>query len=150
MKYQPVLIGICLLVAISACSPQGTPTSAPIDVNISLRSEPEMLAVGTSTLIIVLEDTNGAPVNGAALQVSANMDHEGMTPLEGQSSNSADGEYRVPLTWTMGGGWNLTVTAQLANNGGEVSKTFDLFVEAVSSQSIIRQQPTQSATSTPS
>jgi hypothetical protein len=123
---------------------------------MSLRSEPEILAVGDSTLIIDLEDANGVPIEGAALQVYANMDHEGMMPVEGQSRDSANGEYHVPLNWTMGGGWNVTVTARLPNIDGEVSETFELFVEAVSSQSIIHQESNQShegmwqATPTPS
>jgi hypothetical protein len=140
MKCHPVLIGICVLMAVSACSQQGAPTSVPLDVHISLHAEPEPLAVGDSALIITLEDANGTPVDGAALQVHANMDHEGMMPVEGQSTDSANGEYRVPLIWTMGGGWSVTITAQLPNNGGEASETFDLFVEAMSSQSIIHQQ----------
>ena len=156
MKCHPVLIGIWVLMAVSACSQQDAPTSVPLDVHISLRAEPEALAVGDSTLIVTLEDEHGAPVDGAALQVHANMDHEGMMLVEGQSNDSANGEYRVPLTWTMGGGWSVTVTAQLPDNGGEASKTFDLFVEAMSSQSVIRQQSSPShrdmsqATPTPS
>jgi hypothetical protein len=135
---------------ISACDQQETPAPTMINVQMFMHVEPEPPSVGDSTLIVTLEDANGAPVDGAALQVHANMDHEGMMPVEGQTAESANGEYHVPLTWTMGGGWNITVTAQLPDNGGEVSNTFDLFVEAVSSQSIIRQQPTRSATATPS
>ena len=156
MKCPLVLIRICLLITISACSQQDAPTSVPLDVHISLRAEHESLAVGDSTLIVTLEDANGAPVDGAALQVHANMDHEGMMPVEGQSNDSANGEYRVPLTWTMGGGWNVTITAQLPDNGGVASETFDLFVEAMSSQSVIREQSSPShrdmsqATATPS
>lgn len=142
MKCRYVLLAIGLLLAITACSAQDTPPPASIEVQMSLHAEPEPPSVGESTLIIALEDANGVPVDGAVLQVHANMDHEGMTPVEGQTDASAGGEYRVPLTWSMGGGWNITVTAQLPNNGGEVSETFDLFVEAVSSQSIIHQHDT--------
>lgn len=146
MKCRYVLLAIGLLLAITACNPQDTTSPASVDVVMSLHVEPEPPAVGESTLVIALEDASGAPVDGAVLQVHANMDHEGMTPVEGQSSDSANGEYRVPLTWTMGGGWNITVTAQLPNNGGEVSETFDLFVEAVSSQSVIHQNSSQNDT----
>ena len=37
----------------------------------------------------------------------------------------------------MGGGWIVDVTATLPDNGGVASETFELFVEAVSSDSII-------------
>ena len=141
MKYGVVLIALFLvLLTGTACSPQTAANSAPADVQMAMRVEPDPPAVGSSTLIITLTDSNGAPVGGAALQVRANMDHEGMMPVESQSSSSADGAYHVPLSWTMGGGWIVTVTAQLPNDGGEVSDTFELFVEAMSSQSIINQQ----------
>jgi hypothetical protein len=147
MKFRIVFMAVSwLLLATAACGQQNAPTFTPMDVHISLRTEPEALAVGDSTLIITLEGANGTPIDGAALQVHADMDHEGMMPVEGQSSNSTNGEYRVPLIWTMGGGWSVTVTAQLPNNGGEASETFDLFVEAMSSQSVIRQQSSQSQT----
>jgi hypothetical protein len=111
---------------------------------MTLRVEPEQPAVGDSILIVTLQSANGVPVDGATLQIHADMDHEGMMPVDGQSSDSTDGEYRVPLVWTMGGGWIVEITARLPNNGGEVSETFELFVEAVSSESIIN-QPSQGA-----
>lgn len=141
MKFARVLIALfLLLLAGTACSPQPAANSAPADVQMSMRVEPDPPAVGSSTLIITLKDATGAPIDGAALSVHANMDHEGMMPVESQGSDSTHGEYHLPLSWTMGGGWIVTITAQLPNNGGEVSDTFDLFVEAMSSQSIINQQ----------
>jgi hypothetical protein len=140
MRYALVFMALfLLLLAGSACSPQTAAVSAPVDVQMSLRVESDPPTVGSSTLIISLKDGNNAPIDGAALNVHANMDHEGMMPVEGQGSDSTNGDYHIPLAWTMGGGWIVTVTAQLPNGGGEASETFELFVEAMSSQSIINQ-----------
>jgi hypothetical protein len=65
------------------------------------------------------------------------MDHAGMESVDREVKESTNGVYRVPFEWTMGGGWIVGVTAQLPNNGGEISKTFEFFVEAVSSESVI-------------
>lgn len=122
--------------AASACGQQNTANSTPVDVEMAVRVEPESPAVGESTLIVTLRDGSGSPVDGASLQVHANMDHAGMMPVDREASQSVNGEYRVPFEWTMGGGWVVTVTAKLPG-GGEISDSFDFFVEAVSSESII-------------
>jgi hypothetical protein len=141
--------GIVLLIifsaalALTACQQPGDATPAPVDVRISMRVEPEPLAVGDATLIITLTDASGAPVDGAALNVHGDMDHEGMVPVIRETSDSANGEYRVPFEWTMGGGWIITVTVSLPA-GGQLSDTFEYFVEAASSESIINQHASSS------
>ena len=126
-----------LMLTLVACGQQKVSTSESIDVAMSVRAEPEPLAVGETTLIVMLRDAGDAPVDGAILQVHGNMDHEGMTPVDREISESINGEYRVPFEWTMGGGWIVTITAQLPDNGGAITETFDFFVEAVSSDSVI-------------
>lgn len=124
-----------------ACAPQDRTPTVTANVQMSVRAEPEPLAVGEATLIVTLIDDSGSPIDGARLQLHGDMDHEGMTPVDRESSESDNGEYRVPFVWTMGGGWNVTITAELPNNGGEVSQTVDFFVEAVSSESVINRPP---------
>ena len=147
MKALMVSLSLAMLTAILVgCGQQITPTATPIPVEISLRAEPEALAVGSTTLIVRLTDASGTPIDGATLQVHGDMDHEGMAPVDREVSESASGEYRVPFEWSMGGGWIVTVTAQLPDNGGEVSESFDFFVEAISSESIIN-RPTSTSVS---
>jgi hypothetical protein len=128
---------VLALVTLTACGQQTAAMTTPIDVDIAMRVEPEPLAVGEMTLIVTLTDSSGSRVDGAKLQVYANMDHAGMTPVEREVNESTNGEYHVPFEWTMGGGWIVTVTAQLPDNGGEASDSFEFFVEAVSSESVI-------------
>lgn len=128
---------LLLVLTLAACGQQNMPAPTPIDVDLSVRVKPELLAVGEATLIVTLKDANDTPVDGATLQVHGDMDHEGMTPVDREASTSTEGEYHVPFEWTMGGGWIVTITARLPDNGGEITKTFDFFVEAVSSESVI-------------
>ena len=125
------------MLALVGCGQQNVSTSASVEVDMSVRVEPEPLTVGETTLIVTLKDASDAPVDGATLQVHGDMDHEGMASVDREASDSVNGEYRVPFEWTMGGGWIVTITTKLPDSGGEISETFDFFVEAVSSESVI-------------
>ncbi len=139
-----LMMAIGLLLA--ACGQPVIPTAALPEMKMAVRVEPETLAVGATTLIVTLKDAAGAPVDGARLRVHGDMDHQGMMPVEREISDGTNGEYRVPFEWTMGGGWVVTITAQLPDNGGEISQTYNFFVEAVSGQSIIGRSSTAVAT----
>jgi len=137
MKACLVLLAAALTVLLlTACGTPSVSTLSTADVAIAARVEPESLAVGETTLIVTLTDSSGSHIDGARLQVHASMDHAGMMPVDREVSTSVNGEYFVPFEWTMGGGWIVVVTAQLAD-GGETSETFEFFVEAVSSDSVI-------------
>lgn len=137
-----VLVGLVL----AACGQQNATPPASLDIDIVARVEPELPAVGESTLIVTLKDASGAPIDGARLRVQGNMDHAGMVTINREIDQSSNGEYQIPFEWTMGGGWVVEITAQLPNNGGEASKTFEFFVEAVSSESIINRPGSQDKT----
>ncbi len=126
------------LVLLAACGTQVAVQPTPSNVTIAVDVESQPLAVGAATLIVTLTDGGGAPVDGAALRVRGDMDHAGMMAVEREVKDSAGGSYRVPFEWTMGGGWIVTVTAQLPNNGGEISQKFEFFVEAVSKDSVVQ------------
>lgn len=137
-------IGVLLVLALTTlaavgCGQQPQPTATVADVRIELAVEPQPPATGDATLIVTLTDASGTPINGATISVEGNMDHAGMEPVNGESSESEGGVYRVPFRWTMGGGWMVTVTATLPDRGGEVTETFEIFVEAASSGSVIHQ-----------
>lgn len=144
-----LLISAFIGLILTACGQQNSARTIPVDVEIAVRVEPEPLAVGESTLIVTLTGADGSRIDGARLQVHGNMDHAGMMAVDREVSDSTNGEYRIPFEWSMGGGWVVTVTAQLPNNGGEVSNSFDFFVEAVSSESIINQSSGMEMTAEP-
>ena len=125
-----------MLLILTACGQQSAAMMSSVDVDITLQVGPEPLSVGETTLLIALTDSSGSRVDGAKLQVHGDMDHAGMTAVNREANESTNGIYRVPFEWTMGGGWIVTVRAQLPD-GSEISKTFEFFVGAVSSESII-------------
>lgn len=144
MKPRTLSAVLLLALLLVACGRQNAPTTTPASIDMAVRAEPEPLAVGETTLIVTLRDASAAPIEGAVLKVHGDMDHEGMTPVDREARAGAGGEYRVPFEWTMGGGWIVTITAQLPDSGGEFTKTFNFFVEAVSSESVInRHNPTE-------
>lgn len=137
MKLLNVLIGVLiLLLVLAACGQQSAPTDVATNLSLSIRVEPEQLSVGETTLIVTLKDANGRRIDGANLQIHADMDHEGMSPVDREVNESSNGEYRVPFEWSMGGGWVVKVSARLAS-ASEISETFNFFVEAVSNESIV-------------
>jgi len=99
-------------------------------VQISLSSEPFPLSVGSSTLLVSLKRADGAPIDNAAVEVSGQMQHQGMLPLTGRTSSSANGEYRVPIIWPMMGQWMVDVTARLPD-GGQAADQYEVVVYAV-------------------
>ena len=143
---RPLTLTLCaaaLAFGLAACGQSAGPASASVDIDIAVRTEPEALAVGETTLIVTLTDKSGAPVDDATVRAHGDMDHEGMESVDGEASMGVNGEYHVPFAWTMGGGWIVTVTAKLPD-GSEASKAFDFFVEAISSESVINRHGTPS------
>jgi len=126
-----------LIIILTAC---GTQNTTPVeDVTISFAIEPAPPVVGESTLLITLTDAEGIAIDGATVSVHGDMDHEGMTPVGGETSDSVDGVYSVPFEWTMGGGWILDVTVTLPDNRGTVTEQFETSVGAISQDSVINQ-----------
>ncbi len=134
-----ILALVILMVLAAGCGPAAQETPVATDVQIDLTVEPAPPAAGDATLIITLTESDGTPIDGATVRVHGDMDHEGMTPVDGETDASTNGVYRVPFQWTMGGGWILEVTAVLPDDRGVATETFNLFVEAVSHGSVINQ-----------
>jgi hypothetical protein len=121
--------------------PTQTAQVALDDITMTLAAGDEPFAIGETQLVVTLMQADGTPIDDAELQVVGNMDHAGMIPVERAVRGGEAGRYTVPFEWTMGGGWIVTVTATLPDNGGQISRDFEFFVEAVSRQSIINQTP---------
>ncbi len=137
MKVKVFLLSVALLVA-AGCAQVAAEVQPASDVAIDLTVEPSPPAAGEATLIVTVTDAAGRPVDGATVHVHGNMDHAGMEPVDSETTTSEAGVYRVPFNWTMGGGWILDVTVSLPDNRGTATQRFELFVEAVSHDSILR------------
>jgi hypothetical protein len=96
-------------------------------VQITMAVEPATAVVGEATIVVTLTDEAGQTINGAQVTVRGDMNQAGMEPVIRDTSESADGVYRLPFEWTMGGDWIVTVTAELPD-GTIAEETFELSV----------------------
>jgi len=128
----PIGVIVLVLIALSGCRqavggvPVGTPAA---DIRMTLAYEPDPAAVGDAVLLVTVTDDAGAPVTDATVRVRGDMDHAGMQPVDGTGEHTADGVYRVPFEWTMGGDWFVTITATRPDGSSAVQR-FDLSVES--------------------
>ena len=136
---------VLLSLLLFACNTEPQNVLIASDVVIQLTAEPDPPTTGASTLIITVFDKDGNAIEGAKVSVHGDMDHEGMTPSEGDSSESNEGIYRIPFEWSMGGGWILDVRVTLPDNAGIAREQFELFVGAISENSIVNQGDTDTA-----
>ena len=137
MMKRIVVFSLFIVLLAAACD-SGAPVEIT-DLDMSMVVNPDPSEVGPATLMITIKDADGNSVDGAKLSVHGDMDHEGMVPVDREVNTSTEGIYEVPFEWTMGGGWIVTITAELPDNRGQFSETFELFVEAIPSDSIINQ-----------
>lgn len=57
-----------------------------------------------------LKDKANSPIENARIDVEANMNHAGMTPVLAQARVAGAGVYKVKIQLTMEGGWILFLT----------------------------------------
>lgn len=139
MKHITLIL--ILTLSLTACGAQSA-TTVVDDVVISLAVEPNPPTAGEATLFVTVLESDSTPIDGATVTVHGDMDHEGMIPEDGETSESSDGVYRLPFEWSMGGGWILDVTVTLPDNRGIATAQFEQFVGAVSQDSIVNRHDT--------
>jgi hypothetical protein len=121
--------GVLLLVFAGACGrgQLGT-TETKDDYEISFATDPAPPNQGASTVVVTIKDKQGQSVDAARVSIEANMNHAGMTPENAEATFGANGEYRMPLNWTMGGEWYVDVTITLTD-GEAVRRRFPVDVK---------------------
>jgi hypothetical protein len=120
---------VLLLVLLGGC---GRSQSAQIetkdDYQVSLATEPAAPEQGAGMVIVTLKDKQGNPVDGVRISVEANMSHAGMKPEYADATTGANGVYRLPLKWTMGGAWYVDVKITL-RSGDVLRRRFPVDVK---------------------
>jgi YtkA-like len=124
------LVGLVLLLALLAgCGRMQQVNSTTQDAyGVTLVIEPSPPAVGPGTVIATLKDETGRPVDGARLEIEANMSHAGMVPVLASTAESRAGVYRVPLQWTMAGDWYVDLVFTLPD-GSRVVRRYPVGVK---------------------
>jgi hypothetical protein len=112
MKLRLLLLLLSLFIV--GCRQSNEPTPNP-SILINLRYEPDPPIVGEGTVIVILRDSLGNPIDNALIHVRGDMNHAGMTPVMYDVNESVNGEYSVAFNWHMSGDWIITVTTVLAD-----------------------------------
>jgi hypothetical protein len=110
---------ILLLVAVGGCGrSQSAVTETKDDYQVTFATDPAPPDQGAGTVVVIIKDKQGHPVDAVSVSIEANMSHAGMIPESAAATDGANGEYRLPLNWSMGGAWYVDVKITLRN--GEV------------------------------
>ncbi len=116
-----------LFLAGSGCARESRQETSDI-VQINLTTVPYPPILGEARLVIQIIDNAGMPVNDALLDIKGDMTHAGMIPILAQiEGGGEDGFYNVPIEWTMGGDWVMSVTVTMPD-GAVARKQFDMRV----------------------
>lgn len=108
-----ILLGALLLALVPACG--GDAGGGASGVELAVTCTPTPPRVGPTAFALSLTDADGAPLEGAAVEVEGTMSHAGMVPEFGTASEVAPGRYEVELELTMGGDWILIVDVATAD-----------------------------------
>jgi hypothetical protein len=108
----PIPAAFLLVAVLAGC--RGEPDTGDPGLALSVAISPTPPAVGTARLIISLQDSSGAPVEGAVIQVEGNMSHAGMVPVVDTAAAEGPGRYGISdFQFTMAGDWVLDLHATL-------------------------------------
>ena len=106
-----ISVFVLLSVLLAACGSAATPadTTSAKSVNIAVSANPNPAMMGDMELVFTITDTDGNPIEGAKVDVSA--DHTDMTGMgmSGPATEQGGGKYAINANFSMSGNWKLTV-----------------------------------------
>lgn len=105
---------------------------------MTLSSDPYPLTLGTTRLLLSLNDAKSAPISDAVVDVTVTMIHDSMLPLSRRVSVGQDGIYSIPMEWPMAGQWLVEILASLPD-GSQLSDQYEVFVYSTPPTGNIRQ-----------
>lgn len=86
---------------------------------------PQPIRAGAETISFRLTNESHQPVAGAHVQVEADMNHPGMAPVFADATETAPGDYRAKLDFSMGGDWVVLFHITLSD-GRKVERQMDV------------------------
>lgn len=123
-----VWLALCLVLVVGCGRSQSAVTETQDDYQVVFATDPTPANQGEGTVLITIKDRQGQAVNAARVTIEGNMNHAGMKPENAEVTVGANGEYRLPINWTMGGAWYVDVTITL-QNGEVVRRRFPVDVK---------------------
>jgi hypothetical protein len=101
---------LTLALALVACSGGAAPAAATSPLaTVKMETNPNPAAVGDIQLTFMVTDQNGAPLEGAKIDVSA--DHPSMSGMgmKGLATEQGGGKYAIKANFSDSGSWKITV-----------------------------------------
>ncbi len=101
---------LTLALALVACGGGAVPaTAAAPQATIKMETNPNPAAVGDVELAFMITDQNGAPIEGAKVDVSA--EHPAMSGMgmKGLATEQGGGKYAIKANFSDSGNWKITV-----------------------------------------
>jgi YtkA-like protein len=110
--------GLAVFIVLLLVSLQSTGCSrssrAAHDVAFACDSDPKPPRIGLNTFTVVLSGSNNEQLTGAHISLEGDMSHPGMSPVFGEASEIAPGQYRGTLDLNMLGDWTIVFHITLA------------------------------------
>jgi len=76
-------------------------------------------------ITVELTDAAKKPITNADIMVEADMSHPGMSPVFGQTTQTASGTYQARVNFNMGGDWIVLLHIKLPN-GRKIERQVDV------------------------
>jgi uncharacterized GH25 family protein len=131
--HRLILVSVILLLAVflAACGSGSTATPSAQEsgkpVNIRVDTNPNPAAVGDIELVLNITDSNGKPIKGATVDVTAtHIDMTGMD-MSGAATEQSTGNYAINANFGMSGNWRLKVYVR--KEGLDYSEEIELPVQ---------------------
>jgi uncharacterized GH25 family protein len=128
-----ILVNVIVLLAVflAACGSGNTATPGAQEsgkpVNIKVDTDPNPAAMGDIELVFNITDSNGKPIAGATVDVTAtHIDMTGMD-MSGAATEQSTGKYAINANFSMSGNWKLKVYVR--KEGIDYSEEIELPVQ---------------------
>lgn len=127
-----IFIGIFVFVSalLAACGSTAAPADATSvkPVTIKVETDPIPAMMGDIEVIFIITDSDGNPIEGAKVDVSA--DHTDMSGMgmSGLATDQGGGRYSIQANFSMSGNWRLKVYVR-NNEGLDYSEEIDLQIQ---------------------
>lgn len=124
---KKILSGLAFLILaaslLAACGAPSTPAGQEAAaIQVRLETTPDPVEIGDAELALTISDANGAPIDGAQVDVSADhKDMSGMT-MGGAASGHGSGKYVIQANFSMSGNWLVSVYVRK----GELDEKLDI------------------------
>ena len=122
-RFAAVLV-VAFLGALAVTSCHRADSSVP-GVTVEEQISPQPPRVGQATVSVELTDAAHKPITNADIMVEADMSHPGMSPVFGQTTQTASGTYQARVNFNMGGDWIVLLHIKLPN-GRKIERQVDV------------------------